>query len=380
MNPYNVVNMSVVQSAEHRMLATEAAMKTFVLMKNDGLLPLTKKYNKLAIVGPLADDKNQIFGDYGSDMVGQFTTSVHEGLMTLATTVSVGQGCTDIKCATYHWADIRGAVTGADLVVVTLGTGPDVESEGNDRADIDLPGNQLQLLQDAVYYANGAPVIVLLFNAGPLDITWAKLNPQVAAILECFFPGQTTGEAIYGTLTASAGPSSVPAGRLPATWPSHLGQVPPITNYNMTGHTYRYYMGDPLYPFGYGLSYTSFLYTSLTLSPTSLPAGKPITASVGVLNTGKFDADEVVQVYIEWTNATIPVPKLQLSAYYRVFLKAGEHRVLDLVVGAERLSVWQESVGWTYVKGMTTIYAGGQQPNQRTMAGSNTLKASFNIV
>jgi beta-glucosidase len=308
------------------------------------------------------------------------TTSVHEGLIDLATAVSVGHGCTDIKCSVYNGAEVSGAVMGADLVVVTLGTGNDVESEGNDRMDIDLPGSQLQLLQDAVYYANSAPVIVLLFNAGPLDITWAKLNPQVAAILECFFPGQTTGQAIYGTLTASAGPSSVPAGRLPATWPSHLGQVPSITNYSMAGHTYRYYKGDPLYPFGYGLSYTTFLYTSLTLSSTSMPAGKPITASVGVLNTGKWDADEVVQVYLEWTNASIPVPKLQLVAFYRVFLKAGEHRVLDLVVGAERMSVWQEGVGWTYIKGLTTIYAGGQQPNQRTTASSNTLKAAFDIV
>jgi beta-glucosidase len=130
MNPYNTINMSVVQSAEHRGLAVEAAMRSFVLLKNDnGLLPLTKKFNKLAIVGPLADDKSQIFGDYPSDVVSQYTTSVHEGLMGLATAVSVGHGCADTKCATYKGAEVQGAVTGADLVVVTLGTGPDLESE-----------------------------------------------------------------------------------------------------------------------------------------------------------------------------------------------------------------------------------------------------------
>jgi beta-glucosidase len=198
--------------------------------------------------------------------------------------------------------------------------------------------------------------------------------------LECFFPGQATGEAVYLTLTNMAGIQSVPAGRLPATWPSHLGQVPPSVDYNMTGHTYRYYDGDPLYPFGYGLSYTTFLNTSLTLSATSLPGGNPITATVGLLNSGNLDAQEVVQLYLEWTNATIPVPKIQLVGYRRVYIRANQHLLLDFVVPPERMAVWADDVGWVYVKGVTSLYAGGQQPNQRTVTRSNTVRASFNIV
>jgi beta-glucosidase len=381
-NPYASISMSVVQSESHRRLAAEAATMSFVLLKNVGnILPLKSlQYNKIAIVGPFANDTNQIFGSYSSNIVSGFTTTVYAGLSKLATTSSLAAGCSNTQCTTYDAVSVQHALEGADVVFLTLGTGPDVETEGKDRDSVDLPGKQFQLLMDTVALAAGNPVVLLLFNGGPLDITWAKLNPKVHAILECFFPGQATGDAIYATLTATGGVNSVPAGRLPATWPSYLSQVPPVTDYNMAGHTYRYFDGEPLYPFGYGLSYSSFLYTSLMVSPPgNMIGGQNFTATVGVLNTGNYDADEVVQVYISWPEqSSIPVPQVQLVAFNRITLHRGEHRVIDLEVAAERVAVWADN-GWTYIKGLMTVYAGGQQPNQRTNVGSNVLKVSVSV-
>jgi beta-glucosidase len=326
------------------------------------------------------DSVDEIFGSYGSDPVKQFVSTVRAGLSPLGSTASVAAGCSDVRCMAYNAEAVQQAVDSANVVFITLGSGASVETESSDRADIQLPGKQLQLLMDAVAFAGGNPVVLLLFTAGPLDITWAKLSPQVTAILQCFYPGQAAGEALYRTLTATRGPSSVPTARLPATWPSYLKQVPPITDYNMAGHTYRYFDGEPLYPFGYGLSYSSFLYTSLTLSPAvNISAGQDFTATVGILNTGSYDADEIVQVYISWPEqSSIPVPRLQLVAFRRVRLSQGEHKVISLNVSAERFAVWGDN-GWTFIKGMMTVYAGGQQPNQRTSVGSNVLKTTVAV-
>jgi beta-glucosidase len=361
MNPYNAINMSIVQSTSHRQLALQAAMKTFVLLKNDeSLLPLQKVYNKLAVVGPFAQDYEQIYGEYSPEVSREFTTTVAEGLAKLAVKVEAASGCNSVPCDKYSAGEVEKAVDGADLVVVALGTGKIIETEATDRSNIDFPGKQLEVLLDAVRMANGKPVILLLFNAGPLDVTWAKWNPKVSVIMECFFPGETTGVALYQTLTATGGTNSVPAGRMPATWPSYLLQVPPITDYNMAGHTYRYYDGEPLYPFGYGLSYTTFLYTSLTTSPETITGGQNITATVGVLNTGKFDADEVIQLYVSWPSTDLKVPKIQLVAFARETFTAGDHKLVSLVITPERIAAWGDN-GWTYVKGSMKLFAGGQR-------------------
>lgn len=132
----------------------------------------------------------------------------------------------------------------------------------------------------------------MLINAGPLDITWAKLDPGVTAILSCGYPAQSTGEALRRSLTMSE-PQAAPAGRLQATWPLNLDQVPKITDYTMQGRTYRYYVGEPLYPFGFGLSYTSFSYTRLSISPSVITQGDNVTVEVCLKNTGSYDSDEV---------------------------------------------------------------------------------------
>ncbi|XP_064897546.1 xylan 1,4-beta-xylosidase-like [Columba livia] len=380
MNPYSTLDLSVVQSPEHRNLSLEAAVKSFVLLKNvRGTLPLRARDlrgQRLAVVGPFADNPRVLFGDYAPVPEPRYIYTPWRGLETLAANVSVAAGCREPQCHWYSQADVVRAVGAADVVVVCLGTGIDVETEGKDRSDLSLPGHQLELLQDAVQAAAGRPVILLLFNAGPLDVSWAQAHEGVGAILACFFPAQATGLAIARVLLGEAGAN--PAGRLPATWPAGMQQVPPMENYTMEGRTYRYYGQEaPLYPFGYGLSYTTFQYRDLVLSPPALPICANLSVSVVLQNTGQRDGEEVVQLYLRWEESSVPVPRWQLVAFRRVAVPAGRETKLFFQVTAEQRAIWAQ--GWHLEPGAFTLFAGGQQPGQQTRVPSEVLSARFSV-
>ncbi len=382
MNPYNEINMSEVQSEAHRKLAITAAVKSFVLLKNDGnILPITQKYNNIAIVGPMANNLEQLYGDYASNVDRQYAKTPLEGLAKLGFNYSYEAGCTDNHCTSYNSSEIKLAVGGCDMVIICLGTGQEIETEGLDRPNLHLPGHQFDILKDAAYYSDtGVPIILLLFNAGPLDITWAKLNTRVPVIMECFLPAQSAGDALYKSLTA-VGHGEIPAGRLPATWPANINQIPDIANYTMIGRTYRYNDYDPLYPFGYGLSYTTFSYNNLTLTPLSVPSGENVTASVVVSNTGKYDGDEVVQFYMTWDTPGLPAPHIQLVGVNRLFIPAKKTVEVSIEVAPHQMALWlSDESGFVVSKGKMTLYAGGQQPHQRTSVPSNILSATFTVI
>ncbi|XP_072741041.1 uncharacterized protein [Ciconia boyciana] len=380
MNPYSSLDLSTVQSPEHRNLSLEAAVKSFVLLKNvRGTLPLRARDlpgKRLAVVGPFADNPRVLFGDYAPVPEPRYIYTPRRGLEMLPANVSFAAGCREPRCQQYSRAEVVGAAEAADAVVVCLGTGTDVETEAKDRRDLSLPGHQLELLQDAVQAAAGRPVVLLLFNAGPLDVSWAQAHEGVGAILACFFPAQATGLAIAKVLLGEAGAS--PAGRLPATWPAGMHQVPPMENYTMEGRTYRYYgQGAPLYPFGYGLSYTTFQYRDLVLSPPALPACANLSVSVVLENTGQRDGEEVVQLYLRWEQSSVPVPRWQLVAFRRVAVPAGRETKLSFQVAAEQRAVWAQD--WRLEPGTFTLFAGGQQPGQQTRAPSEVLSARFTV-
>ncbi|XP_025097179.1 probable beta-D-xylosidase 2 isoform X2 [Pomacea canaliculata] len=378
MNPYTDLDLSIIQSPDHQALALEAAMKSFVLLKNrNSFLPLKKSvFNRVSIVGPLSNNITSLYGDHYPTINETLTVSPLQGLSPLGDLVVSIDGCSDARCVHYDPSKIKTVVDGADIVFVCLGTDNQIESEGHDRTDIELPGQQLQLLQDAVAFSNGAPVVLLLFNAGPLNITWADESPAVVAILECFYPAQATGTALYRVLTNYDGVSS-PAARLPATWPLLASQIPDMVNYSMAGRTYRYLEGQTLYPFGYGLSYTTFTYSDLKTPPTVNP-GQDLLLQVTVNNTGLYSADEVTQVYITWVNYPVPTLNLQLVAVSRTALTSGQAVTLNLMVPSQFLAVYTDS-GWETLPGTIRIYVGGQQPGQQRSVGSNVLSADVII-
>ncbi|KAK7107948.1 uncharacterized protein [Littorina saxatilis] len=384
MNPYRSLGMEEVESAAHRALAVEAAMKSFVLLKNNGVLPLkARRYDTIGVVGPMANNSEQLFGDYHPNPAPDAVVTPLQGLQSLATTVRYAAGCdgnpSSTQCESYSSDTVKNAVTNTQLNIVTLGTGQAVEAEGNDRTSIDLPGHQAQLLMDVIKYGGSTPLIVLLFSGGPLNISFMDSDPSVSAILHCFLPAQATGDAIrHAILNDVTG--AVPAGRSPYTWPVYFEQLNDMTDYSMEGRTYRYWAGPALYPFGYGLSYSTFAYSKL-MCPKNISVGDGINCTVDIVNNGPIPADEVLQVYISWTasQTDFPLPRQQLVYFNRIPFKAKQQMTYAFHVDGRSLALWYDS-GWEIKPGSVTVYAGGQQPNQQKQVPSNIVTAGVGVI
>ena len=308
--PYAQIPDEVNDCDEHRQLALEMARESMVLLKNEGgLLPLNKDINTIAVIGPNADSKTVLLGNYNGTP-SKYVTAI-EGIrakVSPKTKVIYAEGC-DItetregfwgEQATRGFSEAMSAAQRADVVVMCLGLTADLEGEegaaaassaGGDKVSLDLPGMQEELLKAVC--SVGKPVVLVLFSGSPVSINWAQEN--VPAILQAWYPGEEGGTAIADVLFGDYNPG----GRLPVTFVKSLEQVPSFTDYSMKGRTYRYMEEEPLYPFGYGLSFTTFEYSNLKLSQEVIDAGESISVSVDVKNTGQIAGDEAVQLYIK---------------------------------------------------------------------------------
>jgi beta-glucosidase len=255
------------------------------------------------------------------------------------------------------------AASGADAVILMLGLSPRLEGEqmsvevpgfmGGDRTDIAMPAPQRELMEAIV--ATGKPVVLVLLNGSALAVNWAADN--VPAILEAWYPGQAAGTAIADVLFGDYNP----AGRLPVTFYRSVDQIPPFSNYDMDGRTYRYFGGEPLFPFGHGLSYTTFAYSGLEL-PGSVQAGVDMHLSVMVENTGPVAGEEVVQTYLSDVEASVPVPIRSLAGVQRVFLQSGEQRRLTFTLTPRQLSLIDAQMERIVEPGLFEVSVGGKQP------------------
>jgi len=262
----------------------------------------------------------------------------------------------------------------ADAVVLVLGLSSQLEGEemtvrepgflGGDRTDIGLPSRQQALLESVA--ATGKPVVLVLLNGSALSVNWADAN--VAGIVEAWYPGEEGGAAIADVLFGDYNPG----GRLPVTFYRSVAQLPPFDDYSMQGRTYRYFKGDPLYPFGYGLSYTNFKYDKLKLSATRVKAGEGLRVSAEVQNTGAREGDEVVQVYVAHVAASVPVPIRSLGGVSRVSLKPGERRSVSFTLTPEQLSVIDDAGRRVVEPGEFLITVGGKQPGFKGHADAAT--------
>ncbi|KAK7108537.1 uncharacterized protein [Littorina saxatilis] len=377
MNPYSKLSTTDVLTPEHKALAVEAAMKSFVLLKNNGVLPL-KQVGTIGVVGPMADSADQLFGDYNPVPPPGDVTTPLAGLAAMATKTQYASGCNDTNCNVYNSSVVLKAISGTDINFVVLGTGQAVEREGHDRPDIELAGKQKNLFLDVISNTpSHVPVVLLVFSAGPVNISFADQDPRVSAIMECFFPAQATGEALRHVLLNDV-KGAVPAGRLPYTWPLLATQLPPMVDYSMQGRTYRYFAGEPLYPFGYGLSYTTFAYPEMSHQGW-IHAGDTLKGYFVLRNMGHIEADEVAQVYISWRNYTTPSPRLQLAWFNRITVPVGGKGItVDFEIDPKTMAVWH-SDGWYIEAGIIDVYVGGQQPRQNRKVPSNELVSLFEI-
>jgi len=270
----------------------------------------------------------------------------------------------------------------AQVVVMVMGLSPALEGEempvqvagfeGGDRTDIRLPRPQEALLQ--CIHALGKPVVLVLLNGSALAVNWAA--EHVPAIVEAWYPGQAGGEALADVLFGDTNP----AGRLPVTYYKSLEDLPPFEDYRMEGRTYRYFRGEPLFPFGHGLSYTTFAYRNLQLSAETIALdeadagasgvdGPVLTASVEVENTGQRAGDEVVQLYVSDVEASVPVPIRQLQGFERIHLGPGETKRVTFTLRARQLSLIDEAGRRVVEPGQFQIAVGGRQPRPEDLAG-----------
>ena len=271
------------------------------------------------------------------------------------------------------------AASEADAVILMLGLSPRLEGEqmsvevpgfmGGDRTDIAMPAPQRELMEAIV--ATGKPVVLVLLNGSALAVNWAADN--VPAILEAWYPGQAAGTAIADILFGDYNP----AGRLPVTFYRSVDQIPPFSNYDMEGRTYRSFGGEPLFPFGHGLSYTSFGYGDLEL-PGSVQAGADIQLSVTVENTGPVAGEEVVQLYLSDVDASVPVPIRSLVGVQRVFLQPGEQSRLTFKLTPRQLSLINMQTERIVEPGLFEVSVGGKQPGFGGVADATTTEVVKN--
>ena len=267
-----------------------------------------------------------------------------------------------------------GAAQQSDAVVMVLGIAPALEGEemkvdvagfrGGDRTDLSLPKAQEDLLK--AVGATGKPIVVVLLNGSALAVNWADEN--VPAIIDAWYPGQEGGTALADVLFGDYNP----AGRLPVTFYKSVAQLPPFEDYKMEGRTYRYFKGEPLYPFGFGLSYTKFKYDNLKLSADKVKAGESVRVSASVQNTGDRAGDEVVQLYVTDVAATVPVPIRSLAGIKRISLKPGERQNISFTLTPKQMSVIDDAGKRVIEPGEFMVSVGGKQPGFTGRADAKT--------
>ena len=362
----------------HDVLARRAAEEAIVLLKNkDNLLPLDPAtLKKILVVGPLAVRQN--LGGYSAGHP-KFYVNVVEGLRSAlgtGTLVNYEPGCSIENESTEALPAAVAAASNADVIVAVVGQTRDQAGENLDRDSLDLVGGQERLVE--AMQATGKPVVAVLENGAPLTINW--INEHVPAIVESWYLGQACGSAVAEALLGKINP----AGRLPVSFPRNVGQIPCYYNHPVFTGPMGYYKSPyvPLYPFGYGLSYTSFTYSALTIEPPSAgltgsglsdPAGgAAATVSVTVSNTGKRAGDEVVQMYIRQDFTSLKRPVKELKGFQRITLQPGESSTVRFKLGWEQLKFWKDGA-WVVEPGTVKVQVGASSQDIRT-SGVLTLK------
>lgn len=376
-----------IMTPENRKAAREIASHSFVLLKNENqILPLAKTGKTVAFVGPLADNHRDMLGTWVIGGEWEKSVSVMEGVKNVApqlnTLHSKGSNITD-DTAFIHRLNffnqpmvtldpispetlLRNALEAsakADIIVAVLGESQSMSGESSSRTDIGIPASQRKLLEELV--KTGKPVVLVLFTGRPLTLEWE--DQHCAAILNVWAPGTEAGNAIADVLFGDVNPS----GKLTATFPRSVGQIPLYYNHKPTGRPYNggdqtkfltNYLdssNDPLYPFGYGLSYTTFTFEEMKLSSSKMSGNGTLTASVKVNNVGKVAGAEVVQLYISDPVASISRPVRELKGFQKIMLKPGESKVVSFSINPEFLKFYNHELKYDWEPGEFKIGIGG---------------------
>ncbi|MFC2137696.1 glycoside hydrolase family 3 C-terminal domain-containing protein [Bacteroidota bacterium] len=369
--PFDDITTDVIHSKMHKDLALEAAQKSMVLLKNkNNVLPLDKNYNSIFITGPNAGNVDVLLGNYygvNSNMV-----TILEGIVSkvgphTAVRYKYGVMLNNENANPRDWS--TGNAKYADATIAVFGIAPLLEGEegeaiasayGGDRNNISLPENQIHYIKQLRESAGDKPIILVLTGGSAIAIP--EVENLVDAILFAWYPGEQGGQAVGDVIFGDA----VPSGRLPVTIPKSISQLPDYENYDMTNRTYKYMEEDPLYPFGFGLSYTTFEYSDLKLNKTTIKPGDEITAEVLVKNTGSITGEEVVQLYITDMEASFRVPKYSLIGINKVELNSGESKLVSFTITEKMMSSINMNGEVVIEPGQIKITIGGSLPGIRS--------------
>lgn len=380
-------------TADTRKAAREIAAHSFVLLKNNAqVLPLQKS-GTIALVGPLADSKRNMLGTWSVAGDFQQSVSVIEGIKNVAPGANIiyAKGANisddpmlvkrtnvfppdeivlDKRSADDMIAEAVDAANRADVVVAVVGEAADMTGEASSRSDIGLPESQLNLLKALV--KTGKPIVMVLFNGRPMTINWEA--EHMNAILDAWFGGTEAGNAIADVLFGNYNPS----GKITATFPRSVGQIPIFYNHKNTGRPYNNedfakfksdYLdisNEPLFPFGYGLSYTTFGYSDVKLSNTNLKGNETLTAAVTLTNTGKHAGEEVVQLYITDVVASVTRAVKDLKDFQKIMLQPGERKVVTFTITPEQLKFYNSNLKYDWESGDFIIHIGTSSANVKS--------------
>jgi len=358
------VESSSLLTAENLAAARRSAVKSFVLLKNEGpLLPLSGKIGRIAVIGALAADREAAMGSWNGDGQAADVVTILDGIKARAgenirVDFARGSGPED-----HAGDDIRAAVKAAkkaDVVIVVVGEGPLMSGEAASRSSLSLPGKQAELL--AAIAETEKPVVMLLMSGRPLDLSWTAY--KFPAIMEIWFPGTMAGPAVADVLFGDVSPG----GKLPVTWVNNVGQIPLYYNAKSTGRPYapgnkytsHYFDGpnEPLYPFGHGLSYSTFTLSDLSLSTGAVRQRDSLAVSVRLTNTGAREADEVVQLYISACSGSVTRPVRELKGFRRVTLKPGQGEEVRFTLGPAELGVVRSDMKFAVEPGEFSVWVG----------------------
>jgi beta-glucosidase len=366
--PFVSIGMEVVACDAHRQLAYRAATESVVLLKNkNNILPIKPSAKKIFVTGPTAASLEALFGNYSGlndrmvTLLEGLTRRVPEGM---GVGYHLGALLKHPRETKETWAPFVAQT--ADVAIVCVGLTPDLEGEegaalltplNGDREGISLPASQVNYIKELSIH--GAKIVLVVTGGSPIAL--GEVEEMVDAILFVWYPGMEGGRAVADVLFGDI----APAGKLPLTFPKSLDQLPPFDDYNMTGRTYRYMTEEPLYPFGFGLSYTTFAYRDLQITS---PAASGFDAAVTVENTGDVAADEVVQFYLSALDSRLTAPLSQLIGFQRVHLAPGQRQTVKMLVKPEMLMLFDENGRQVFQPGKFRLTAGGCSPSTRGVA------------
>jgi beta-glucosidase len=366
--PFASIGMEIVACDAHRQLAYRAATESVVLLKNkNNLLPIKPSTKKIFVTGPTAASLEALLGNYCGlndrmiTLLEGLTGRVPEGM---GVSYHLGALLKHPRETKETWAPF--VAQSADVSIVCVGLTPDLEGEegtalltplNGDREGISLPASQVNYIKELAIH--GAKIVLVVTGGSPIAL--GEVEEMVDAILFVWYPGMEGGRAVADVLFGDV----APAGRLPLTFPKSLDQLPPFEDYSMTGRTYRYMTEEPLYPFGFGLSYTTFAYRDIYIT---LPQASGFEAAVTVENTGAVAADEVVQFYLSAFNSQLPAPISQLIGFQRIRLEPGQSQTVKMAVRPEMLMLFDENGRQVFQPGKFRLMAGGRSPSTRGVA------------